>query len=224
MNDASPETTGAIDTDTLFAAQFHELKNELGELVMALDETARQHPELAQALEGSRLNTRSIVDRLLQTLTLYKHQAGQLRLNIEAHTPADFLDELVAEARNLAGQRLRIERIDSELPSFWFFDRHLASVALVTALHNALEFAATRIQIGASLEDGFLVFSVHDDSQGYPAHILEEQGELPGKSVRGTGLGLYFAQTIARAHACEKKRGKLQLSNEGGAVFRLCLP
>lgn len=210
--------------NTLVAAQFHELKNELGQLALSLDEAASEHPDLADALNGPRASSRAIIDRLVQVLTLYKHHAGSLPLNVEAHDPRAFVEELVAEANSLAGDRLSISSRCETAPPFWFFDRYLTSVALTTALHNALEFASETIEIGARAEDGGLCFHVRDDSGGYPEHILANQGTQPGKSARGTGLGLYFARTIARAHKNNGREGAMKLNNEGGAVFTIWLP
>jgi signal transduction histidine kinase len=218
------ETADSIDLNTLVAAQFHELKNELGQLALSLDEVANEHPEVASALMASRANSRAIIDRLVQVLTLYKHHAGSLPLNVEAHAPRAFVEELVAEAASLAGGRLAISSHCEAAPPFWFFDRYLTSVALTTALHNALEFATQAIEIGARAEHGGLCFYVQDDSSGYPEHILDNQGTTPGKSARGTGLGLYFARTIARAHKNNGREGSMQLKNEGGAAFSIWLP
>jgi signal transduction histidine kinase len=213
-----------IDLNTLIAAQFHEIKNELGQLALSLDEVALGHPDIAAALKLPRISSRAIIDRLVQVLTLYKHHEAHLPLNVEAHSPAEFVGELAAEASSLGDGRINIHVRCDEAPPFWFFDRYLTSVALMSAVHNALKFADKDIVIGASLDQGGLNIFVRDDSSGYPSHILDGQGTAPGKSAGGTGLGLYFAQTIAKAHQNNGQTGRMQLNNENGAVFSIWLP
>jgi signal transduction histidine kinase len=220
----SDKTAMGVDLNTFLAAQIHELKNDLGQLALSLDEIALSHPEAAEFLKSSRFHTGAIVDRLVQVLTLYRHESGKLLLNLEAHDPRAFIEELAAEARSLAGTRVRVECQVQNAPPFWFFDRYLTAVAMMTALHNALEFASRVIEIGARSEDGGLCLYVRDDSNGYPPHIIENQGIQPGKSAGGTGLGLYFAQVIARAHENNGREGRLQLENNNGALFTMWLP
>lgn len=214
----------AIDLNALAASEFHELKNQLGHLALALDEVAAAHPDSADALREPRINCRGIVDRLVQILTLYKSDQGRLLLNVEAHNPADFIEELVAESRSLASRRLTIEARVDAAPPFWFFDRYLLQIALLNAVHNALKYARARIEIGAEAQDGGLLLYVRDDSDGYPAHILANQGREPGKSATGTGLGLYFAQSIAHGHGNQGRFGEMRLENRDGARFSLWLP
>ncbi len=214
----------AIELAALAASQFHELKNQLGQLALALDEVATSHPDSAAALREPRINCRAIVERLVQILTLYKRDEGRLLLNVEAHDPAEFLNELAAETRTLCGPRLTIMARHDTAPPFWFFDRYLVQIALSNALHNALKFARARIEISAEARDGGLLLSVRDDSAGYPAHILADQGRQPGPSASGTGLGLFFAHSIAQAHDNQGRRGELRLTNADGACFQLWLP
>lgn len=226
MNGSAPDhhPDNDLDITALVAAEFHELKNQLGQLALTLDESLRAHPQAEEMLREPRLFTRTIIDRLVQVLTLYKHDRHRLPLNVEAHVPADFLDELLAEARSLAGRRLVIDGSAVDAPPFWFFDRYLISVAMTTALHNALKFARREIHVTVTARDGGLLISLRDDSAGYPPHILAHQGRLPGKSATGTGLGLFFAQTIAQAHENNGRRGELRLENADGALFSIWLP
>lgn len=213
-----------IELAALAASQFHELKNQLGQLALTLDEVAISHPDSAAALREPRINCRAIVERLVQILTLYKRDEGHLLLNVEAHDPAEFLAELVAETRTLCGPRLEIVACHDKAPPFWFFDRYLVQIALFNALHNALKFARARIEVRVEAHDGGLLLGVRDDSGGYPAHILADQGRHPGPSASGTGLGLYFAHAIAQAHENQGRHGELRLENAEGARFSLWLP
>lgn len=223
MNPAA-EPSHALDLSALMASEFHELKNQLGHLTLSLAEVASQHPELGATLQQPRLICRRIADRLVQALTLYKSDQGSLSLNISAHSPAEFIADIQAQTQALAGGRLSIVSCAENAPPFWFFDRYLVEIALLNAVHNAVQFAAGRIEISAAADAGGLRLSVRDDSRGYPQHILTNQGIDPGKSATGTGLGLFFASRIAQAHEDKGRRGEIALGNDQGAAFSLWLP
>ncbi len=220
----SEDTQTGIDLAALMASEFHELKNQLGQLTLMLDEQGMEHPELAPRLSAPRLLCQRIVDRLVQVLTLYKSGHQRLALNLEAISPSDFLAQIAAQANSLASGRLHIETRVEGAPPFWFFERYLAEMALLNAVHNALQYARATIEISAEAADGGLCLRVRDDSAGYPPHILENQGHDPGRNTTGTGLGLYFAHAIAAAHENRGQPGKLTLANDNGAVFTLWLP
>lgn len=215
-----------IDTNDLFAALLHEMKNNLGLLALSLDEMrAQPGGDHSTQLEASRLLCERVIDRLRQTLLLYKNGNDRLVLNIDAHPVRDFLRELAQTADSLAGGRLLIEARQAEgTPDLWFFDRNLVHTAMVSAIHNSIQYAAARIRIEAGLTEGLLRLTVRDDSPGYPAHILECIAQDRPFSARGTGLGLTFAKLIAQAHENRGQRGRLQLGNDAGAVFSLLLP
>ena len=214
----------SVELASLMAAEFHELKNQLGHLTLTLGEVAMQHPELANPLHEPRLICQRIADRLVQALTLYKNDQNRLSLNIEAHSPIEFVEEVRAQATALAGANLNIVSHVEFTPPFWFFDRYLVEIALLNAVHNALQFAQSTIVIGVEPQEEGIRFYVRDDSDGYPEHILENQGQTPGKSSTGTGLGLFFAHTIAQAHENKQRKGYMSLHNDNGAVFSIWLP
>ncbi len=214
----------AVDLAVLMATEFHEIKNQLGQLSLMLGETLVERPDLAQTLNEPRLLCERISERLVQVLTLYKSGQERLTLNIEAHSPADFVEQIRAQAASLAGPRIEVVARTDDAPPFFFFDRYLVELAMLNAVHNALQYARRRIEISAMTDVGSLGFQVHDDSDGYPAHILDNQGHMPTQRAGGTGLGLYFARVIAHAHDNRGRHGELRLTNEKGAVFTMLLP
>lgn len=215
-----------IDTNDLLAALLHEMKNNLGLLALSLDEMrTRPGGDHTTQLEASRLLCERVIDRLRQTLLLYKNGNDRFVLNVDAHPVRDFLRELAQTADSLASGRLIIEARQAEdAPELWFFDRNLVHMAMVSAIHNSIQYAAARIRIEAGLTEGMLRLTVRDDSPGYPPHILECVAQDRPFSTRGTGLGLTFAKLIAQAHENRGRYGRLQLDNAAGAVFSLLLP
>lgn len=215
-----------IDTNDLLAGLLHEMKNNLGLLALSLSEM-QAHPACGHCsqLESSRLLCERVIDRLRQTLLLYKKGSDRFLLDLDAHPVPDFLRELARTADSLAGGRLVIEaELAQDAPELWFFDRNLVEMAMTSAIHNSIQYAAARMRIEAGLAEDMLRLTVRDDSPGYPAQILECVARDRPFNARGTGLGLTFAKLIAQAHENRGRRGRLQLGNDAGAVFSLLLP
>lgn len=214
-----------LKLNTLAAASMHEIKNLLGQLTLSLDGIAAAGcPGVAEQISGARFACRRIVDRLSETLTLFKLEGGHFTPHIDAHPPIDFLEDLLHEARTLTAGRFIIELAQDHAPPFWFFDRELTASALMNALHNALNFAHTRITLSAAQEGDYLIFRVADDGPGFPPALLDGDFNAPIASKQGTGLGLYFAHSVGEAHQNKGRSGKIALANRDGAVFSLYLP
>lgn len=214
-----------LNLNTLAAASMHEVKNLLGQLTLTLDDIANIGcPGAETQIAGARFACRRIVDHLSEMLTLYKLDSGHFVPNIDAHSPAEFLEDLLHEARSLTAGRFTIELKQDNAPAFWFFDRELVASALMNALHNALSYAQTQICLSAAQEGDFLVFRVSDDGVGFPQALLNDKYDAPRTSTHSTGLGLYFAQSVAQVHENKGRRGNIALANQSGAVFNLFLP
>lgn len=216
----------SIESDDILAVQLHDLKNSLALLSMNLDGIPRSGtPEHDGPLDAVRLLSGQISDRLHQTLMLYRIDNQAMPVNVDAHSPQDLLEELAATARSLAVGRFEVDmRVDDDVPALWFFDRNLVEMGMLNAIHNSLNYAREHIRIWASVEDGYLLLTVKDDSVGYPQHILDCTIEGQACHSQGTGLGLRFASQIAQAHENHGRHGSLRLYNQDGACFSMCLP
>lgn len=216
----------SMDARDLYAALMHELKNNLGLLAMTLDRVPHAGTEPHdRPLDDARLLCQQVIERLRQALLLYKAADHGLAMEIDAYSPHEFLAECGDEAVSLVRGRLRVEvELADDVPAIWFFDRNLVDIALGNAIHNSLVYARSAIVIRADLMDGMLCFTVRDDSNGYPAHILEALANGEPFASGGTGLGLRLAQMIAEAHSNRGRIGELRLVNDPGAVFSLRLP
>ncbi len=220
--------TTPLDLNALAASSIHEVKNLLGQLTLSLEEIAQiQCPGTEQQIAGARFACSRIVDRLTEMLVLYKLDGGHLHPSIAAHSPADFLEDLMLSANNLTAGRIEIcIQLETTAPDFWFFDRDLIESALMNAVHNALSHARSRILLTTEQSGEYLIFRVIDDGAGYPADLLQAPLNAPRVSNQGGGLGLFFAHSVARAHQNKDRSGKVQLENttSGGAAFILYLP
>lgn len=186
----------------------HDLKNELGALEAGLAQLALR-PEAAAADTAHRQCQR-LRQRLVMYLTLYG--GGELRAHCDDEAPAELITSLAARH----GARVQVH--DANAPPFWYYDRRLVAMALDAALHNALRYARSRVELGVRAEGGQLVFSVDDDGPGLnPANPANPANE------HSTGLGTALCDAVAKAH-----RGTVHLVNrengsEGGARFELRL-
>ena len=200
----------------LYAAVVHDVKNQLAELSLRLGNRPDAQQEMDIAINAAR--------RLSEILLMHRQENNQFSVNLDSVNAADFLAILAAEFRELF-PKLTIEINTEQSPPFAFFDDVLVRMALANALHNACRFAHSKIQLSAYLQDKMLVFEISDDGQGYSPTQLDTNGSQPSAvSGRGTGLGLYLANKIAELHHTENCHGKVELSNNNGAVFRMKLP
>ena len=115
---------------------------------------------------------------------------------------ADVLDEAAAPHRQ-RGAQIRME-LGSAGALIVRRDAGLIH-ALRNLIQNAVDFAATRVEVSARRTDGRIVVAIEDDGPGYPPHLLGRLGE-PYLSTRkagssagpyeGMGLGLFIAKTL----------------------------
>lgn len=200
----------------LYAAVIHDVKNQLAELSLRLGERSDAQAEMSIAMNAS--------NRLSEMLLMHRHQSQQLSINPVAVNAPDFLSILAAEYRELFPNIIIVLQQNNP-PAFSFFDDALVRMALGNALHNACRVAKHQVMLFAETADGMLALGVKDDGSGYPDEILTTGGASPSNiSNRGTGLGLYLARQIAELHQLDTRQGRIELSNENGAVFRMLLP
>ena len=200
----------------LYAAVIHDVKNQLAELSLRLGARGDAQKEMVIAMTAAR--------RLSEMLLLHRQENDSLRVNSDSVDPVAFLEILVAEYRELF-PGLLIEIDTAKSPLFAFFDDALVRMALGNAVHNACRAAHSRVRLSAYERNKMLVLEVSDDGSGYPESLLQDGGAEPSAvSGRGTGMGLYLARKIAELHHLEGRHGAVELSNAGGAVFRMVLP
>ncbi|KKO44022.1 ATPase [Arsukibacterium ikkense] len=223
-----------IDFATVLACSVHDMKNSLCMLIQsaeliqaegnklssdARDELARLH------YEANRLNS-----NLLQLLSLYRLEREQLPIQIDQHFLAEIFEELLLKNQYFAAQRGIEVRVEVDENLSWFFDRDLVLNMLNDAIANALRYSNKRISLSAWVVADTLQISVADDGPGFPDFMLQDASPDMNKlnlKHGHTGLGIFFAKLIAKAHRNKNLRGKVCLENGGvhnGGVFSLSLP
>lgn len=223
-----------IDFATVLASAVHDMKNSLCMLIQSMDllqqdlaphsETASQ--ELARIhYEASRLNS-----NLMQLLSLYRIEKEQLPLHLDEYFVEDLLEEVQIKNETYSLQKQIAVQLECDAGLCWFFDNDLVGNLINDMFVNALRYSTTQLLLKASIVDHDLCIELHDDGEGFPQYMLEngDHSMMHFNLTAGrTGLGLFFAHLIAKAHRNQGRLGRIELCNGGqfgGGVFRLYLP
>ncbi len=219
--------------ETVLASTVHDMKNSLSLLLGQLDvisEQLAQDRDNLQAVSTLRYEAGRMNCSLMELLTLYRLEKQQLGMNIHEVIVADLVDDCVAGHSMMASNNgIRLETdCDDEL--IWFFDPDLISIAINNILGNSIRYSSELVKISVKTQEKQLLIQIDDDGSGYPQKLLDEVEQFSSgvnAQTGSTGLGLYFAATIANCHQRQDRRGRIQLQNEAGlkgGSFQLYLP
>lgn len=204
--------------------------------------TDAQTELLGIAYQGSQ----AMLELVNNLLDISKMEQGRLTLDIEPVAPYTIIDQAIDRLRVSArSKNVTLEqRIALDLPLIDADDDKIVRV-LQNLIDNAIKFslAEGRVTVGAHafgsehalpadvpahplFDTGeWIVFWVQDRAMGIPAayheRIFEKFGQVRGRKVRGTGLGLTFCKLAVEAH-----HGQIWLESEEGvgSVFAFALP
>lgn len=214
---------------------FHELRNQLVVLGGFSSLLARNHGAITRERSKDYADAIQRSSQFLSTLAeeflLARHlQSGQLELPAE---PLD-LDRLVVETLLLYRPLLAEKGIhpvcatEASLPPA---AGHHAAVRLILSvlLENTLKYgdSSTALHIRTKTGEKWLEISVEDEGPGIPADEIDRifdkffRGRRAVQNTRGTGLGLYFARTLAEAMGAQLRA---ESSADRGSRFTLRLP
>jgi signal transduction histidine kinase len=198
----------------------------MNELLASIPFTEK--PEHDTPLTQAQSLCQRISSEAIQILILYRAEvSGNMYLNaVDIYSPQEFVAELAETAISFSRGRLKVTaHADDDVPTEWPFDRNFLNFALMNAVHNALQYAKSEVRFELGMEDGMLRIGVSDDSGGYPEHIIASDVADVKNIKAGSGLGLRFANFIAKAHENNGKSGFVRLRNEENrAVFELLIP
>lgn len=208
----------------LIAGAIHDAKNGLNLLNTWLEEARRTAP--STAIDEARAVAARVSAQLVELLALYRAGENNLRLAIEDHDLMDFCAEVTNEVILPPGSAVRIDSETSAAATIgaWAFDAYQVKLVLQEALRNAVRHGTRRVRFAVATQmGGGLRFTISDDGPGFPQEVLD--GEARAMDSDSSGIGLVFARLIASRHATPGGRhGRIELSNDGGAVFALVLP
>jgi signal transduction histidine kinase len=223
INHMAGKVEGMLDAKReLLLGVSHELRSPLSRLTLSLalqDESAS-----VRALQQDVGEMRSIVDTLLEAERLGSRHAA---LQVADVGLAELAQDL--QARYFAGEaRLRISVTGEARAQL---DAARIQLMLKNLIGNALRYSAPEdgpVELSIHCTGKQVEFRVRDNGPGIPADQRAHIGEpfyrsdaSRARETGGTGLGLYLARQVARAHG-----GDLRLEDTGGrgALFVVAIP
>lgn len=228
--------SGQADFNDVFVATvWHELRNPLGSLRIALQllATSTGDPSAVSRLQARMLRQLDHVVRVVDdVLDTARVRQGELRLRLE-RTSATAVVRMAIEMNepllHAASHRLMLELPDDPL---WLDVDPLRLTQIITnLLHNAVKYTNPQgvITVGANQNGDRIEIFVHDTGIGMTPDELDRVFELFARSRRrtvratgGLGIGLALARRLAEMH-----RGSLTATSDGlgrGSQFTLSLP
>jgi len=221
----------------ILASTLHDTKNAMGMVYSRLEEMedhcrGRGCPRHADLLE-LQYEIQRLNSNLIRLLALYKAERTPLKVNCDLHNVSDFLDEVLDRNEPLLARKGIAVETDCPSDLFRAFDKGLVTGILDNVLNNAFRYAKVKVLLAGRPEGDGLLIEVSDDGPGYPPRLLMDssrEGGIaePSSFLTGnTGLGLYFALLVARAHRRDDREGYIRVTNGGalgGGCFALYLP
>ena len=225
------------------AMMTHDLKSPLTTILGYSDiliNKKKTEPDTLEMLESVRRNGNKILDMVNYFMTVFRMEAGELRVRLAPEDPAEILKEMEKNFTALAARKgisLRVEFAPME--QAWL-DRTYMERAISNLMENAFNYAGpngavslsaysgVREMDGRRRNRGFLAISVSDTGPGIPPDEIDRifekyyQSDEPANGrARGSGLGLAVVKAVAKAHG---GRAAVESVPGIGSTFRIFLP
>lgn len=223
INHMAGKVEGMLDAKReLLLGVSHELRSPLSRLTLGLalqDQSAPVH-----ALQQDVDEMRSIVETLLEAERLGSRHAALQLASVDLEALARDL-----QSRYFSGEtRLRIT-VTGETHAL--LDAARIQLMLKNLLGNALRYSAPAdgpVELSIHGSGAQVEFRVRDHGPGIPADQRAHIGEpfyrsdaSRARETGGTGLGLYLARQVARAHGGDLR---LEEADGRGALFVVVIP
>ena len=202
----------------------HELRTPLSRMRLTLE--FLEEEKNRESLKEEILEMEKIVSALLEAERLNARHASLARTDVLVR---DLVQELLSDFFGRDMDRIRVSQSDDELRAN--IDEGRITLLLKNLLSNALRYSKASdgpVELAVSTDQSDLLFTVRDHGPGLPEDDAEHIGEPFYRGDRsraresgGTGLGLYLATLVARAHG-----GSLTLldNSPSGACFEVRIP
>lgn len=208
----------------------HELKTPIASLRIFID-TFLSHdlPRVKQLeiLALMRVDTERLQENVDQILNLAKIEDRSFKPELVLIDLKSFINEFTIKQKHfLSSAKVEIKSFNEDLNIY--FDKRLIEIVFMNILtnainHNPKEAGNKRITIDFKrINDVFIEVSITDNGQGIRKDKLKDifkKFYQIGKTVKGSGLGLYIAYQIMKIH-----RGRIFATSEGineGTSFHL---
>jgi signal transduction histidine kinase len=225
INDLAADVRRMLDAKrALLLGISHELRTPLSRMRLALE--LSEDEETAESMRSEIAEMEKIVVSLLEAERLNSRHTQLSRTRVVL---GELVDELIDDFFSRDRARIEVDLPARELVAS--VDEARISLMLKNLLSNALRYSKPEdgpVKISVSANDTQIVMSVTDRGPGISKEQAEHIGEpfyrgdpSRARTSGGTGLGLYLATLIAKAHG-----GSLRLLDTGGkgASFEARIP
>ncbi len=216
-----------------FIAQVsHELKSPLASLQLHLDTIEMRQPDpqqlrrFVELMQGDTERLNNLISNLL-TASKLEHRDTSFHLE-----DSDFSATLEGWLEQFYATFPMEGSLDWQLEEGLHvsFDSEAMKTVLRNLVENAILYAdgPPRVQIELKRDGGFALLSITDQGHGIDPRLRNKvfrmfyRVRITGKTIRGSGLGLFIVHSILRRH-----KGKVWLKSGGlghGTTFYLRLP
>lgn len=225
----------SMDFLDILASTLHDTKNSLGMISNTLAEIIEQQQgdSLSREFSVVQYEIKRLNHNQMRLLALYKAEKSQFAINSDYHSVSECIEDVVLQNEPIFSAKSIESEMDCSEILFWAFDRGLISGILDSVLNNVFRYTKDKVRVSAHVEDKYLVLQVEDNGPGYPESMLMNgrEGTLQKKTIDfktgSMGLGLYFAQLVAKSHKDKGREGYIAIGNGGalgGGVFTLYIP
>jgi two-component system, OmpR family, sensor histidine kinase KdpD len=217
---------------TLLDAIAHEFKTPLTSIKAAATSILADSHEVPASVRELTTIIDEETDRLSLLVTeavrMSRIDAGKVRIERAPIAARELLEGVLEHfASRVEGRAVRIE-VEEGIPPLWA-DQELVSLALRQLVDNALKYSppASPLEVTAGVQDERVAIHVRDHGPGIPERerdrIFDKFYRRPvaKNQVPGTGLGLYIAREIIRAHGGDVW---VEGTPGGGADFSVAVP
>lgn len=214
----------------LSALVIHDIKNALALLEIDLEQLNHK-PDMPIEAYQAYQRCIELKSRLINFLTLYRHEHSSLQPNLQEVVLEEFLEDLITGSQSVLMHerqghpievRIATERIsiapEVRHKGSAHFDMNLLDMALESALNNALRYGKRTVEMWFEQLPGKLCWCVSDDGPGI-AMTAELGPRNVADSNSNTGLGLALCKAVVEAHGGGAV--SLQDGHAQGALFRL---
>lgn len=221
-------STVHVDADEALLLAIHELRTPLTVVsgYAELLEDSTLLPKARPAMQRAARRMEGILQSLADVAALDR---GSLNLHVEEHKVLDVVRQIVDDAVTAGNDAVVSFEVDAarvEHDLVATFDRSRIEQVISNLITNALRYGPDdgRVRVIVGWDQAWWTCSVIDEGNGVS---LDQAASIFRKYARadrrksGTGIGLYLARGVARAHGGDLDYRR---PDQGGTEFRLTLP
>lgn len=229
INRMAADVQGMLDAKrSLLLGISHELRTPLSRLRLAIEllDDSGEPNAAADGMRGDIDEMDKVITSLLEAEHLNSRHAA---LHLSECDPREMIDSLINDFFSRDRQRIRTEYRGLERPAN--IDEARVSLMIKNLVSNALRYTTEDdgpVEIILDMLQDEMLLRVQDDGPGIPETQRDRIGEpffrgdpSRTRATGGSGLGLYLATLVARAHG-----GTLALDHSyaRGAAFEVRFP